>query len=170
MDKVRHSGATRYRQLHEARQKRERWVSSFVRDVEHLVSERRNEQEIHLRHHARHLAGHFTTQTIGLHKVDRREKTRLAEEVRPRIGNLYLELVRLTTQRQLLERCCRLGEEDHVERVVGPVGERDRRRDHAELPCRLERRTVDVRRRRFLHPGLDVPNAQPFYWQGCIEV
>src|SRR5205085_2303547 len=78
----------------------------------------------------------------------------------PGIRNLDLELVRLPTQRQFLERCCRLGEEDQVERVVGPVGERDRRRHHTELPRSLERRTIDVRRRCFFHPIIDVADAQ----------
>ena len=135
-------------------------MTGVVRDDEHLVSQRRYEQEIHLRHHARHLAGHFAPQAIGLHEIHGREKTRLAEEVGPGIGHLHLELVGLSARRQFLECRCRFGEEYQVERVVGPIGERDRRRHHTERPCSLERRAVDVRRRRFFHPTFDVADAQ----------
>src|ERR1019366_7328994 len=81
----------------------ERGVAGEVRDREDLVAERRDEEEVDRREDPRHLLPPLAPQPVGLHVVDRREKPRLPERVRPGVRHLHPELVETAGKRQLLE-------------------------------------------------------------------
>ena len=66
-------------------------------------------------------------------------------------------------ERQLLEGGGGLGEEHGVERVVGPVRQRDLDGRHAELADRLERGAVHVGRRALVHPRRDVADLEALH-------
>ena len=108
-------------------------MSREVRNGEHLIAKRWNEQQIHLREDARHLLRDLPAKAIGLHEVDRGEESRLAKSVRPGVGDLHFELIDLVAQRQLFKRCGSLGEQDQIERVVGPVREARLRLESSQL-------------------------------------
>src|SRR5579872_1686619 len=92
-----------------------------IRDGKYLVAQRRHKQQVHLREDARHFHSNLAAKTVTLHEINCGEKARLAEGVWPCVGYLRLKLIDLPTQREFFERGCRLGEEDHIERIVGPV-------------------------------------------------
>ena len=108
-------------------------MAGEVGDGQHLVAQRGHQQQIDLGEDARHLVGDFAAEAVGLDEVDGGEEARLAEDVRPGVGDLRLQLVDCVVERELLEGRGGFGEEDQVERVVGPVGKRDFDRHHAEL-------------------------------------
>ena len=56
-----------------------------------------------MREDARHLIGDAAAESIGLHEIDGGEKTRLAEKIGPRVGNLSFQLVDLMIQRDVFE-------------------------------------------------------------------
>ncbi len=119
-----------------------------------------DEQQVDLPEDPRHLLRDPAAQAVGLDVVDGREEPRLPEDVRPRVGDLHLQLVEAVRERQLLEGRRRLGEEDRVERAVRPVRQLNLDGNHAELPAGLERRAVDVRRRALLHPAREVADLE----------
>ena len=103
---------------------------------------------------SRHLRRHLAAEAIGLHEVDGRQESRLAKEIRPRVGHLHLELIRAAVERELLERRRRLGEEDQLQRVVRPIGERDLDRHHADrLIVSSAARSTSVAGASFIHAG-----------------
>src|SRR5689334_15427512 len=63
-----------------------------VGDDQHLVAQRRHQQQVDVRKQTRHLLGDLVAEAIRLHKIDGRQETRLAKNVWPRIGDLHLEL------------------------------------------------------------------------------
>ena len=79
--------------LDEAGAQRERRMAGEVGDGEHLVAQRRHEQQVDLGEDARHLQCDLAAQAVGLHEVDGGEEARLAEQVGPRVGDLHLQLV-----------------------------------------------------------------------------
>ena len=81
-----------------------------IGDDEHLVAQRRHQKHVDAREYSGHFRGDLPSKAISLDEIHRGQKTRFTEEIRPRIGNLNLELVRLPTERELLERRGRLGE------------------------------------------------------------
>ena len=99
------------RHLHEAGAERQRRMPGEVADGEHLVAQRRHEQQVHVAEDARHLAGDLPAQPIRLHEVHGRQEARHPEEVRPRVGHLRLHLIDAVAERQLLERRRGLAEE-----------------------------------------------------------
>ena len=135
-------------------------MAGVVGDGEHLVAQRRHQQQIDLGKHARHFLGHFAAQAIGLNEIHRRQEARFAEQVRPSIGNLYLELIGAPVEHDLLECRCAFREQNHIERLVGPVRQRDRGRDHAEFSGRLQCGAVDIGGRVFLHPCRHIADLQ----------
>jgi hypothetical protein len=54
-------------------------MASEIGDGEHLVAERRHQQQVHLGEDACHLNGHFAPQPVGLNEVHCREESSLAE-------------------------------------------------------------------------------------------
>ena len=67
-------------------------MSREVCNGQHFIAEGWNEQEIHLREHPGHLQSDLATEAVRLHEIYRREKTRLAEYVRPGIRHLHFEV------------------------------------------------------------------------------
>ena len=135
-------------------------MSRKVGDRQHLVAQRRHEQQVHLREDARHLDRHASPEAVGLHKVDCREKARFAEQVGPRVRNLRLELRSLTTEGEFLERSRRLAEQHMVERAIRPVGNGHLGRNHLQRADRGERGAIDVGGRVLLHPFREIAHAQ----------
>ena len=70
----------------------------------------------------------------------------------------------------LLEGGGAFGEEDDVEGVVGPVGERDFDRSHAEFGDCGESCAVDVSGGRLFHPFWEVADAEACDRGGGVEV
>ena len=96
-----------------------------LRDGEHLVAQRRHEQQVHLVEDARHLAGDLAAQPVGLHEVDGGEEARLrgtcsATRPAPAPSSASTPFA----ERQLLERRRGFGEQDRHQRAVRPVGQR----------------------------------------------
>jgi len=77
----------------EAGSKRERRMAGVIADGEHLVAQRGNEQQIHLREEARHFLGDFAAEAVGLDKIHGGEETRLTEKIGPRVRRLHFELI-----------------------------------------------------------------------------
>jgi hypothetical protein len=132
----------------------QRRVAGEVRDRQHLVAQRRHQQQVHLREDARHLQRHLAAQAVGLHEVDRRQEARLAEQVRPGVRHLRLQLVDAVVQRDLLERRRRFREQHRVQRLVRPVGQRHR---HRRQPSFF---SVPARRGRRRWPGFPASSGQ----------
>src|SRR5579863_70676 len=118
---IRRPIAPRLRYLDEPGSHRQRRVASEVRDRQHLVAQRWHQEQIHLGENALHLGGYPAPHPVGLHEVDCREESCLAELIRPRVRHLRLELIYLMAQGQLLKGGGGLAEQDHVERVERPV-------------------------------------------------
>src|SRR5439155_13916313 len=95
-----------------------------IGDDEHLVAQRRHEQQVYIREQSRHLERYLAPEPIGLDEVDRRQESRFAKQVGPGVGNLNFELARLPTEREFLERGGGLGEENELQRIVRPVRKR----------------------------------------------
>ena len=87
-------------------------MAGEVRDRQHLVAQRRHEQQVDGGEDARHLHRHLTPEAIGLHEIHGGEKPRLAEEIRPRIRRLNFKLLNLPAERQLFKRGRGLGKEN----------------------------------------------------------
>src|SRR5260370_40135834 len=119
--------------LDEASSKRERRMAGIVADGEHLVAQRGNEQQIHLREEARHFLGDFAAEAVGLDEIDGGKKTRLTEKIGPGVWGLHFELVDPGAEGELLESGAALGEENRGERVGRPIGKRHFDRNEAEL-------------------------------------
>ena len=80
-------------------------------------------QHVDLAEDARHLERHLPSKPIGLHEVHRREEARLAEHVRPRVGDLDLQLVRALAESVSSSNDGRaLGEEHGVSEPYGQSG------------------------------------------------
>src|SRR5437773_1074412 len=73
-------------------------------------------------------------------------------------------------EREFLERCRRLREEDQVERAVGPVRKLHLDWDHANLSDRLEGHAVDSSSGIFLHPSWKIADAKALGIRCRIEV
>ena len=155
---------------HESGAQRQRRMAGEVRDRELLVAQRRHEQHVDVLEDARHLERDLAAQPIGLHEVHRGQKSRLAEQVRPRVLDLHLERAELVVERELLERRRALGEQNRHQRAVRPVGQRDFLQLHAELLHRLHRRAIDVGRRALLHPLRDVADLEARDGRRRVEV
>ena len=115
----------------------------MVADGEHFVAERRHEQQIHLGKDAGHFLRDFAAEAISLDEIDGGEKTRLAEKIGPGVGRLDFELVDAVTQSEFFESGGAFGEENEVERIVRPIGERDFDGNEAELWKRGQSSAVD---------------------------
>ena len=75
-------------------------------------------------------------------------------------GTCIFSSLSLPLKRQLFERGRGLGEQNQVERIVRPVGQRDLDRNHADFAHGFQRRAIDIRGRSLLHPGGEVADAQ----------
>ena len=80
------------RHFNETRAQSQRGMPGVVGDHQHLIAQRRHQQQIHLREDARHLLRHLAPHSVRLHEIHRRQKPRLTEHIRPRIRNLRPEL------------------------------------------------------------------------------
>ena len=69
-----------------------------VGNSEHLVAQRRHEQQVHLGEDADHLLGNFAPEAVGLHEIHGGKKPRLAKNVGPRVGHLSFELIHPAAQ------------------------------------------------------------------------
>jgi len=144
----------------------ERGMAGEVGEGEHLVAERGDEEEVGWvgagGEDAGHLEGDFAAEAVGLDVVDGGEVAGLAEGVGPGIGLLAGELVEAAGEGEVFEGGGGLGEEDELERVVGPVGEGDFDGDHAELTDGVEGGAVNVGGGGFVHPLGEVAYAEGF--------
>ena len=137
----------------------EGWVAREVGDGEDFVAERGDEEEIDLVHDAGHLEGDHAAETVGLNEVDGGEEAGLAEGVGPRVGDLGFELVDGVVEGDLFECGGGFGEEDEIEVVVGPVGQSNLNRCHAQLADRGEGGAVNIGGGGFFHPCGEVAYA-----------
>jgi len=108
-------------------------VAGIVGDDQHFVAKRWNEKNVDLGEHAGHFLADHAAETIGLHKIHGGEETCLAEEIGPGVVGLHFELIDCVIESDLFEGSGTFGEENKIEGVIGPVGERDFNRLHAEF-------------------------------------
>src|SRR6185312_10224337 len=104
MRRIRSPVTARLRYLNKSCAQCERKLAGEVSDGQHLVAERWHQQQVHVFENARHLFCHFTPQAVALHKINRREKSRLTENVGPCVRHLHFELVYLMAQTELFKR------------------------------------------------------------------
>src|SRR5262249_23533188 len=97
--RIRGPVASRFRDLDEPRAECERRMAGEVRDRELLVAQRWHDHQVDLPEDAGHFERHFAPQPVGLDEIDRRKKSRLAEQVGPRVLDLYLERSELVVER-----------------------------------------------------------------------
>jgi collagen type III alpha len=145
-------------------------VAGEVGDGEHLVTEGGDEEEIDLGEEAGHFGGDLAAEAIGLDHVDGGEEAGLAEGVRPGVGDLSAELVDLVVEGDVFKGGGGFGEEDDVEGVEGPVGERDFDGDEAEIGEGGEGGAVDVGGGVLFHPPGEVADAEAADGSGSVEV
>src|SRR5260370_35007913 len=112
---------------------RERRMAGVIAYGEHLVAQRRHEEQIHLREETRHFLGDFAAEAVGLDKIHGGKETRLTEKIGPGVWRLHFELVDAVAEGEFLESGGAFGEENQVERVVRPIGQRHVDRNDAEL-------------------------------------
>ena len=62
-----------------------------------------------------HFLGDLAPHAISLYKIDRREESRLPEQVRPRVGNLRLQLAKAAAQREFLKRRRTFREQNQIQ-------------------------------------------------------
>ena len=93
MRRIRRPVATRAGRFDESGAERERRMAREVRDRDDLVAKRRDQQQIDALKDARHLLRDLAAEPVGLHEVDRGEKARLPEHVRPSVRGLHLQLI-----------------------------------------------------------------------------
>src|SRR6266849_8429752 len=102
------------RDLDEAGAEREGRVTGIVADGEHLVAQRRHEEQIHLREETRHFLGDFAAEAVGLDKIHGGEETRLTEKIGPGVWRLHFELVNAVAEGEFLKSGGAFGEENQV--------------------------------------------------------
>ena len=99
-------------------------MTGEVRDRQHLVAQRRHEQQIHLREHARHLR---RQRGGGTDRPARNPPPTETAPARNRFGHASgtctFSVSSAAAERQLLERRRRLAEEHGHQRAVRPVGQ-----------------------------------------------
>src|ERR1700759_2629237 len=95
--------AALFRDFDKASTQRQRWMTRSISDGEHLVPQRGNQKHVHLGENAAHLVGDLAAKAIGLDKIHRRKKARLAKRIWPRVRYLHLQLIHAVAERQLLE-------------------------------------------------------------------
>src|SRR5712692_2565782 len=108
-------------------------MAGVVADGEHLVAERRDEQQIDIGENASHFLTDFAAEAVRLDEVDGGKEAGLTEEVGPGVVGLHFELIGGARESEFLEGGGALGEEVEIERAVGPVGEKNFDGNHAEL-------------------------------------
>src|SRR5229473_4310227 len=136
----------------------------------HFISQRRHKQQVNSRKDARHLFRHFSPEAVRLHQVHGGQEAGLAEEIRPRIRHLNLQLIQFPAECEFLERSCAFGEENQIKRVIRPVRKRDLNRNHAQPFDDVQCGTVNAGCRVFLHPCGEISDAQPFHSSTRVEV
>ena len=141
-----------------------------IGDGEHFVAEAGDEEEFDFGEETSHFFGNLAAEAVGLDEVDSGEKAGLPEGVGPGVGDLGFELVDGVIEGDLFEGGGSFGEEDELERVVGPIGEGDFRREHAQFFHGVEGGAVDVRGGIFLHPAGKVADAEALDTGGGVEV
>jgi len=144
-------------------------VAGVVADDQHFVAQGGDEEQVDLAEDAGHLFGDAPAEAVGLDEIDGGEEAGLAEAVGPRVGDLGFELVDSVGKGELLEGRAGFGEEDEVERVVGPVGEGNCYGGHAEAADGFESGAVYVCCWCFLHPGGEVTDAEALDAGGGVE-
>jgi hypothetical protein len=81
-------------------------MAGEVRDGEHFIAERRDEQDVYLGEDASHFLSDFTAEAIGLHEIDGREEAGLAEQIGPSVGDLDLQLIEASAEGEFFECGC----------------------------------------------------------------
>ncbi len=109
-------------------------------------------------------------EAIGLDEVDGGQEAGLTEGVGPGIRALRSELVESSGQGKFLKSGGGFGEEDDVQRIVGPVRERDFDWSEAELLGRFQGSAIDLGGGRLVHPGREVAKAETADGGGGVEV
>jgi hypothetical protein len=130
-----------FRDFDKAGAQRQRRVAGEVCDGEDLAAQGGHQQHIHLAEESRHLDCDTAAKAVALDEIDGGKKARLAEEIGPGVEDLGLEVLEAAGEGEFFEGCGGLGEENQLERVVGPVGERHFDGRHAELAESLEGRS-----------------------------
>ena len=121
------------RHVDEAGAQGERRMAGEVGDRQHLVAQRRHQQQVDLRRRPAPspappcgAGGRPARRSTADRKRDWRNS------VRPRVGHLHLQLIEAgRSSVSSSNAAARLGEQDEVQRVVRPVGQRDFDRHHA---------------------------------------
>ena len=94
---------------------RERGMAGEICDRQHFVAKRWDEQQIDLRKNARHFLRYFSPQTVRLHKIYRRQESRLAKNVGPRVVGLHFQLIYRVIQRDFFKGGRAFREQNQVE-------------------------------------------------------
>src|SRR5262249_24195332 len=102
--------ASRLRNFYEPGSQGERWMPGEVRDRELLVPQRWNDQYVDFLEDARHLQRDLSTKSVRLYEINRRQESRLSENVGPSVFHLHLQRPEFTSERQLFKRGCALRE------------------------------------------------------------
>src|SRR5216683_181295 len=156
--------------LDEAGSQSERRMAGVIADGEHLVAQRGDEQQIHLREETGHFFGDFAAEAVGLDEVDGGEETRLTEKIGPGVWGLHFELVDAVAEGEFLESGGAFGEENQVERVVRPIGKRSFDRNEAELWKNGQRGAVYFGGRSLTHPRGEIADAKALDAGGRIKI
>jgi transposase len=158
------------RDFDEAGAEGERRVAGGVGDGEHLVAEGGDKEQVDGAHEGGHLKCYPATEAVGLDEVHGGEIAGLAEGVGPGIGLLTGELAKAAGEGELFKAGGGLGEEDDLERAVGPVGKGELDGRHAETADSVKGGAVDVGGGSFAHPAREVADAQTADGSSGVEV
>ncbi len=94
----------------------------------------------------------------------------MAEKIWPRIRHLGFEFAQAAFERELFECGSAFGKKDELQRIVGPIGERNFNRRHAEFFYGFQSDAINVGGGRFLHPLREIADAQIFDGRVCVEI
>ena len=140
--------------FHESRPQGERWMSREVGDDQHLIAQRRNQQQIHFGEHARHFLGDFAAQRSACTKSTADRKRACRNKFGHASGTCALSSRRPPLRVSSSNAAAAFGKKNQIQRVVRPFGNRNLDRNHAEfLTVSSAARSTSVAGRSFIQAG-----------------